>query len=150
MKMQARIEIDRPAAEVFDYISNFENNTAWQRGMEDARFTTPPPLAVGSRYEQIASFLGRPVVTLFEVTDLQPGRSITIESIESSFPIEVTRRVEPLGKGRSRIIAEISGEPGGLTRLFSPITRRFAQHAISADYKRLKELLERSPVPPGL
>ena len=144
MNMGATIEIERPAGVVFDYVSNFENNTAWQRGMREARFVTAPPLAVGSQYEQVASFMGRPVVTRFEVTNLEPGRSITIESIESTFPIKVTRRVEPLGANRARVTAEISGEPGGATRFFGPIVRRFAQHAIDADYKRLKELLERA------
>ena len=142
MQLKADIVIQRPAAEVFDYISNFENNTAWQRGMKEARFTTDPPLAVGSQYEQTANFMGKPVVTRFEVTDFQPGRSITIESIESTFPIQVTRYVEPLSDTRTRVRAEINGQPGGAMRLLAPLTRRLAQRSISDDYRRLKEQLE--------
>lgn len=142
--MQAAIEIDRPADDIFAYISNFENNPLWQRGMKEARFITDPPLAEGSQYEQVASHLGQPVMTRFEVTEFQPGRSITIESIESTFPIKVTRSVEPLDDGRCRVSAEIQGEPGRRIRLLGPLVRRFAQRAINADYQRLKELLEES------
>ena len=144
MQLNADIEIQRPVAEVFDYISNFENNTVWQRGMKAARFTTEPPLAVGSQYEQVANFMGKPVVTRFEVTDLQPGRSITIKSIESTFPIQVTRYVEPLDDHRTRVRAKIDGQPGGAMRLLAPLTRWLAQRSVTADYRRLKEQLDGS------
>jgi uncharacterized membrane protein len=146
VELHADIEIVRPAAEVFAYISNFENNPKWQGGMRSAAFRTAPPLRVGSEYDQTASFLGRPVDTRFRVTALQPGASITIESIESTFPIKVTRRVEPVGEGRSRVSAHIEGSPGGLMRLASPLVRRIAQRSVTSDYRRLKALLEGSAV----
>jgi len=142
MRMDADIEIDRQAGEVFDYISNFENNPHWQRGANEARFITNPPLRNGSRFEQVADHRGRSIVTRFEVIDYEPGRSITIKSIESDIQTQVTRRVEPLGDRRTRVTADIQTEPAGMTRFLGPILRRFAQQAVDADYQRLKELLE--------
>ena len=113
MTMSATIEIARPAGTVFDYIANMELNPTWQGGMRECRVTSPPPLGVGSTYEQVASFLGRRIETRFVVTAFEPGRSITIESVESTFPITVTRRVEPLGDARCRASAMIEGGPGG-------------------------------------
>ena len=140
--MKADIEIERPAGEVFDYIANFENNPEWQDGMQTAAYITDPPHGKGSEYEQTAKFMGRSVETRFEITDFQPGKSVTIESRESTFPIKVTRTVEPLGPSRTRVRAEISGGPGGLMRIFAPLAGRLAQHSINADYQRLKEKLE--------
>lgn len=60
-------------------------------------WTTPPPIGVGSVYEQRAHFLGRTVTNSFEVTGYEPGRSITIRSTGGSFPIAVRSSVEPLG-----------------------------------------------------
>ncbi len=37
IKVYANIKINRHHQEVFDYISNFENNPKWQGGMVDAR-----------------------------------------------------------------------------------------------------------------
>ncbi len=102
----------------------------------------PPPIGVGSTYDQEASFLGRPVVSSFRVVEYEPGASITIESYAGSFPIRVRRSVEAHGVGRCRVTADISGEPGGLLRLAGPLVRRLAQRSVDADYDRLKRLLE--------
>ena len=88
----AGIEIARPAAEVFEYIADFERNPSWQQGMKECRWTSDPPLRVGSTYDQKASFLGRAIESSFVVTALEAGASITIETTESTFPIKVLER----------------------------------------------------------
>jgi len=97
---------------------------------------------VGSTYEQRARFLGRTVTSTFVVTDHEPGRSITIESTSGSFPITVRRSVEPIDEGRTRVTAEIDGDPGRFFRLFGPLLRRLAQRSVNADYARLRAILE--------
>jgi len=143
MRMTAGIEIDRPAAAVFDYIANMELNTTWQAGMRECRITSPPPLAVGSTYEQVASFMGRSVRSSFVVTAFEAGHVITIETVESKFPITVTRSVESLSDDRSRVTASIEGGPGGVLGLLAPLMKRMAQRSVRGDYRRLKSLLER-------
>lgn len=142
MRMRSSIEIDRPAGEVFEVISDFSRNPEWQRGMKSATWTSEPPLHAGSTYDQVARFLGRDVVTSFEVVGIEPGRSVSIASTRSSFPIRVTRSVEPLGEHRSRVTADVSGEPGRFFRVFGPLLRVMAERSVQADYQRLKRLLE--------
>lgn len=144
MTMTASTEIARPADAVFDYISNMALNTTWQAGMRECRVTSDPPLAVGSTYEQVASFMGRSVRSSFVVTALEPGRSITIETVESTFPIRVTRTVEPIDDKRSRVTAMIEGGPSGLMGLLAPLMKRMAQRTVRGDYRRLTSLLERA------
>ncbi|MDA0352258.1 MAG: hypothetical protein DWG79_01345 [Chloroflexi bacterium] len=143
MTMTANLEIARPAAVVFDYIANMELNTTWQAGMRQCRFTSDPPIAVGSTYEQIAAFMGRQIKSSFVVTVFDPGRSITIETVESTFPIKVTRTVEPLGDSRCGVTALIEGGPGGVLGLLAPLMKRMAQRSVRGDYRRLRNLLER-------
>lgn len=142
MRLSAHREIDRPAGEVFAFISDASNNPRWQKGQRSCEWTTPPPIGVGSVYEQEARFLGRTVTNRFQVTEYEPGRSITIRSTGGSFPITVRRSVEPTGNGRSRVTADIQGEPGRFFRLMGPLVRRLAQRSVDADYDRLKGLLE--------
>ena len=144
MTMSASIEITRPAADVFDYIANMELNPTWQGGMRECHFTSEPPLDVGTTYAQVASFLGRRIETNFIVTDFEPDESITIESVESTFPIKVTRTVEALGPNHCRVSARIEGGPGGLLALLSPLMKPVAQRSVRGDYRRLKSLLEES------
>jgi len=140
--MSTDIDIQRPAAEVFDYIADFENNPLWQGGMETCMWTSDGPIAVGSTYEQVAKFMGRPILTTFKVTALEPGRSISIESIVSTFPIQVTRNVEPSGDGSCRVTANVAGQPPLLMRLM-PGMNWMVKRSVTQDYARLKELLER-------
>ena len=142
MDLYATREIRRPAKAVFDFVSDSSNNPTWQKGQRSCVWTTPAPHCLGSIYEQEARFLGRTVSTRFKVVEYDPGRSITIESIESSFPIRVRRSVEPLGPDRSRVTAEISGEPGGFFGMIGPALRRLAQRSVDSDYDRLVKLLE--------
>jgi hypothetical protein len=142
VKLDSSVEIDRPADVVFAVISDFSRNPEWQRGVKSARWTSEPPIRVGSTYVQVARFLGRDVVTTFGVVAHDADRSITIESRQSSFPIKVTRTVEPLGANRSRVTAHIVGEPGRFFRFLGPFLRLMAERSVRGDYERLRRLLE--------
>jgi len=139
------VEIDRPAAEVFAYLEDVTNNTEWLRGMRSCTWVTDPPIRVGSRYEQVAEFLGKEIRTTFEVTAHQPGRLVTIESqVGSSFPLTVTREVEPLGEGRCRVVETVESDPSGFYRVAQPLLRLMVARNIRRDYGRLRELLEQA------
>lgn len=136
------IEIERPAGEVFAFVSEFPNNPRWQRGQRSCRWTSEPPLRVGSTYDQHARFLGRDMVNAFRVVELEPGRSVTFTSESGTFPLTVTRTVEPLGAGRSRFTEHVRGEPGGFFRIAEPLLRPLVKATIKRDFPRLKALLE--------
>lgn len=142
MEVSSSLEIHRPADEVFAFIADAENNPTWQRGMRSCRWVTEPPIEEGSVYEQEAVFLGKTVTSTFEVVDLQPGRSITIQTIASTFPIRVTRSVEPLDDGVSRVSASVRGEPSNVFKVFTPLLRWMVQRAVRSDYRRLRSHLE--------
>lgn len=136
------VDIDRPAADVFAYVSDFENNPKWQGGMKSAKWTSEGPLGVGSTYDQIATMLGKTIVTSFKVTAFEPGSSVTIESTSGSFPITVTRSVEATGEGSCRASANVYGEPGGFFKLMRPLMRSMVEGSVRKDWANLKELLE--------
>lgn len=125
---------------VFAFLSDHANNPAWQKGMESCTWTTPPPIGVGSRYDQVARFLGREIRTTFEVTDHESGRSITIESRSGPLDLRITRTVDPAGGG-SHVVAVIEGTPVGVMRLFEPLMAGKVRKEINADYDRLEVLL---------
>jgi uncharacterized protein YndB with AHSA1/START domain len=132
------IDINRPAAEVFAWLADFERNPRWQSGMVDCRWTSTTPGAVGSTYVQHAQFMGRRIDTHFVVTAVDPDRSISIESTQSTFPIQVTRSVEALDPEHTRVTAHIRGQPKGLMNLMSGLVKR----SVAKDYRALKALLE--------
>jgi hypothetical protein len=124
-------------------MENAEHNPKWIRNMQTARWTTDPPIRIGSRYEQVARFLGKEVRTSFEVTRLDPGRVITISSLPgSSFPVTITREVAPIGPDRCRVRETAAGDAGGFFRLADPLMRPLVRRNIARDYGRLKQQLE--------
>lgn len=137
MDFKHEIVVARPAGEVFDFIADFENSPSWQGGMVACRWTSDTRLEVGSTYDQEARFLGRPILTSFVVTAYEPGRSISIESTKSTFPIQVTRSVEP-AEGGCRVTAHVRGQPTGLLKLFSGMVPR----SVAKDYAELKRQME--------
>jgi uncharacterized membrane protein len=141
IKVETTVQIDRPSEEVFAFISNFENNPKWQSGQLEAKFTTEEPLRVGSTYDQVAKFLGRRIVSTFEVVEYKPNRKVKASSTSGSFPITFTRMVEPSDDG-SEVTAIIEGDASGFFRLAEPLLKRMVQNSVDADYQNLKKILE--------
>ncbi len=142
VKASTSVEIDRPAAEVFAFVADFPNNPRWQRGMRACRWTSAPPHGVGSTYEQEARFLGKDVRNRFRLTAFEPGRRVSFESTGGSFPIAVTRTVEPLGPDRARFTEEVEGDARGFYRIAEPLLCVMVRRSIKRDFPRLKRLLE--------
>lgn len=135
-------EVDRPADELFVFVADMSNNPRWQRGMQRCSWITEPPIEAGSRYRQHARFLGRDIVSTFEVVEFEPDRRIRIRTIDSPMPMDITREVEPIDDGRARVRATIRGGPTGVLRLFDPLTRAIVQRSVRGDYERLSDLLD--------
>ena len=143
------VTIDRPPAEVFAYLEEVEHNPEWLRGMDSCAWVTPPPVRVGSRYEQVAHFLGKRIETSFEVTEHEPGSLVTIRSLPgSSFPLTVERRVEPAGTG-SLVTETVHSDPSGFYRLAGPLLAWMVRRNIKRDYGALRRLLEAGRVGRG-
>ncbi len=142
LEVQASIDIDRPAEVVFDFIADMANNPRWQGGMRECRWTSDPPLRFGSTYEQEARFLGRTIVSSFEVVEFEPGERIRIRTTGGSMPIDVTREVASRGDGQSHVRAIVRGDSSGLFRLAEPLMKLLVGSSVRSDYRRLKEILE--------
>lgn len=145
IEVTSEVLVDRPVDVVFDYLADPTNNPAWQDGMVACSWRSDPPIAVGSVYEQHATMMGRQIESVFEVTAYDgegDERSITIRTIESTFPIEVTRTVVATGDGTSRASAVVRGDASGVFRLAEPLMRRVVQRSVRGDYARLKQVLE--------
>lgn len=144
LEVTSSVDIARPIDVVFLYLADPVNNPAWQQGMQRCAWRTDGPIAVGSIYEQHATMMGRDIESVFEVTAWQDAgdeRSISIATIESTFPIQVTRTVVANGDGCTAS-AIVRGDASGVFKLAEPLMRRMVQRSVRGDYDRLKEVLE--------
>ncbi len=141
IEVHVDILIDHPAPETFAFISNFENNPKWQKGMDTCTITSQAPFGIGLTYDQVAHFLGKEIVSTFEVKEFEPGRKVKATTIAGSFPITFTRMVSD-ENGKSRVRALIEGDSTGFFKIAAPIMRWMVNRNIQKDYKELKKLLE--------
>ncbi len=141
VQVEVGIEIAHPASSTFDFIANPENNPKWQGGMKSCKIQGGQPLAVGTQYQQEAEFMGKKILTLFQITEYEPGSSIKGESIQSTFPITFKRIVEG-DESHAKVKAIVTGEPKGLMGMLPFLTRWMIKRSITKDYQKLKSLLE--------
>lgn len=137
------VVVERPADEVFAFVSDFENNPRWQRGMRSCRWTSPPPHREGATYDQVARFLGRDIISSFVVVEHELGRRVKITSTAGPFPITETRTVEPDGESGAKVTAVVEGDASRFFRLAAPLLRPMVARSVRRDYARLSRLLAR-------
>jgi len=142
IEVKTEVHINRPASQVFAYLADMSNNPKWQRGMKSCTWTSQPPLAVGSTYDQEAAFLGRKIVSSFKVTEFKSGRLIHIVSTGGTMAIDVARTVDVQADGTALVGAVIKGEPPGLMRFAGPLMKMMVGSSVRKDYANLKQILE--------
>ena len=104
----ATATIDRPREEVAAYLRDPANDTTWIGGLRSARLLTPEPVAVGSQDEQVASFLGRRVGYVNEITELT-GDRLAMRSVRSPFPMRVTYGHRQASDGTTEVSVRVEG-----------------------------------------
>jgi hypothetical protein len=61
MDVRVATTINRPAQEIFDYISDPANDSVWISGITSAQILTDLPVDRGTRVKRVAKFLGRTI-----------------------------------------------------------------------------------------
>ena len=133
--------IDRPREEVAAFATDPANDTRWILALRSARALTNGAIAPGAQVERVASFLGRRVEYVNEVSELDPGRRLVMHSVRGPFPMEVTYEFEDARRGTVMRIRN-RGDAGGFYKLAQPLLSAAVRRGVSRDLAQLKRLLE--------
>ena len=110
------IVIDRPCAQVAAYAGDPSNAPQWYVNIESVEWRTNRPVAVGSRMDFVARFLGRRLAYTYEVVELAPGERLVMRTAQGPFPMETTYTWQPADPDRTRMTLRNRGEPAGSPR----------------------------------
>ncbi len=141
--VQTEIEIGRPPDEVAAYAASPDNATSWYENIVSVRWESDRPLAVGSRIEFVARFLGRRLAYTYEIRELVPGERLVMSTADGPFPMETTYTWTKTATGGARMTLRNRGEPSGFSRVAAPMMEAAMRRANRKDLERLKEILER-------
>ena len=141
--MQVETVIDRPVAQVAGFAGDPTNAPRWYANIKSVEWRTPAPLAVGSRMDFVAQFLGRRLAYTYEVVELDPQRRLVMRTADGPFPMETTYTWEATPTGATRMTLRNRGTPSGFSRIAAPVLEQAMKRATTKDLARLTSLLER-------
>ena len=137
------IEIHRPVAEVFAYVSDLEHTPDWNWAISETRKTTAGPVGVGTTYRQTRT-VPEDATEELEVSALQPDRLFEVTGVLASLPAHLTYRFQATPQG-TRLENTVQLQPAGAVRLLAPVAAKRIQRSVAENLGVLKNRLEGRP-----
>jgi uncharacterized membrane protein len=138
------VEVDAvipfPVERVSGYAGDPGNAPDWYANIRSVTWRTPPPVAIGSRMDFVAHFLGRKLVYTYEVVEHDPGRRLVMRTSDGPFPMRTTYTWEPVDGGTLMSLRN-TGTPSGFSKVAAPMMARAMRSAMTKDLQRLRERL---------
>jgi len=144
MLVQGDILINRPIAEVFDFVADERNEPKYNPLMTSAEMVTQGPIRVGSKFDCVMTGVGRGAVMTIELTEFDRPRRLGSATHLSSMDIDGSLLFEAQGQG-TKMTWIWNLEPRGFYKLLGPIVRRFGERQELANWTGLKKVMEAQP-----
>lgn len=135
-----KVEIERPAAEVFAFVTNPDNARLWQAGLLEV--TGTPGMPAGSTGEIVMLVMGRQLKMKYEVLENDGREFSRSKSRQGPIQFETQQRVQRLRANRSRLVVETKIDAGHVFRLAESALEAIAIARMEADMAALKAVLE--------
>ena len=127
------------------------NDTRWILALDSSRVlpgTSPDAggegaVAVGTRVERIAGFLGRRIEYVNEIEEYDPPRRLAMRSVKAPFPMTVVYEFEDAGQGATLVRIRAGGDATGFYSVAGPLLNQMVRRGIKRDLEALKDLMER-------
>jgi hypothetical protein len=153
MKFTTSIEIARSVEDVFEYVSDATNGSAWDSAVVKITKLSEGSGAKGSTYRVKRKLPGDEVENVLEVVELVPNREFTIETISGPTPLQYRYLFETTPNG-TRITQEcqslsdhLGRDVGGLASILpDSILEPFVRRGVQSNLETLKRILESSTV----
>jgi uncharacterized protein YndB with AHSA1/START domain len=137
------IEVARPAAEAFAYVTDPSTMPEWQQGCLSGHMDGSPT-HVGSKCTTVRKIGGRAREVTTSITEFDPPHRWADRGIDGPIRAIVVATVDPVSDGsRSRVTIELDFTGHGIGMLLVPlVVRRQAAREMPGNMERLKRRLE--------
>ena len=136
------VEIARPPAAVFPYLTEPELLKRWVGGLTTFEAVDGEDASVGARSRQVMVIRGREWKLDGELTALEPDRFVQARMDGKGLTVTTSYALEPIETG-TRLTATVESDFSLLVaRLFGGLVSREAQRKLRADLARLEALVE--------
>lgn len=128
--------IDRPVEEVWTRLTDWESASEWMPGVES--MSADGPIEVGTNLTFRARGKERPS----EITDVTPGRSVTLTSTQGKVTADYTYTCESVGESTEVTLVADCTTQGVLLNLAGPLLRYVMKRTDSGQLRNLRRVIE--------
>ena len=144
MPIEQSVIIQRPAADIFSYLSASEHLLDWSSVVIAVRSDPCGPLQGGSRLRITTRFLGRWMETTYEVIECQSGSRLTFKGTTGILPWVFSYQFEATRRGTTvslEVIMPLHLQ-GGMLGLSEALVENIVKRQLQHDLLTLKDVLE--------
>ena len=142
MRVEESVQINRPLAEVFNYVSDVGNYPEWMAHVLEVRNETPGPPQQSVRFVVTIKSVGRRFETPYERTSYEAERRYTDRAVGGPIANQRWHSDFQEGPGGTRFTRAVDVESGGLLKLLEPLQKRAAERQLRKDLQTLKGVVE--------
>ena len=144
--VEESIVVARPQQEVFDFLANFENLSAYDAFVTASGQVGDGPPGLGTRGRGTTRFMGQQFDWTVEFTEFEPPRRMASRSVGGKRDITATFTLEPAAGG-TRVMERLeTGAMGGLLgKLPDPLVNRLLGRSLRGNLKTLGRVLSDHP-----
>jgi len=142
INVEESIVINRPVAEVFAFIADFENHPQWETNFQKVKLIRATPSGVGRKYQCDLKLPGQTATSMFEITEYEVNKKIAFEA-EPAGPAKPNGSFlfESVPSG-TKITLVPRPEFRGIFKLLEPMMAGYVRKQNQDHLKKLKHLLE--------
>jgi len=141
MHVQSEVVIAASPDRVWAYVTDVENDPAWQEGAIWTRLRVPGPVGLGTAMDHEGRFLGMRIPTSGAVTVFEPTRRFGYEFRSRFGSTLMVYELEAVGDG-TRVRLSADAPLPVFLRPLAPILRRNVQAMFDRDVVRLGQRVE--------
>jgi uncharacterized protein YndB with AHSA1/START domain len=141
VRVEHEVVVGRQPEVVYAYMADPANLPHWQDGLVEVRREGEGPAAVGDRWVEIRTAMGKRLEASVELDEAEPGRRFTVVSAAGPIRFRVQHVLEPVDGG-TRIAVLGEGKAGGVMKLAGGMVARQVRSGFESSFTRLKQILE--------
>ena len=143
-RVHREIVIERPVAEVFDFVADQRNEPAYNPAMVGVEKLTDGPIGAGTRFRVTIAARRRPMDMLLETTEYERPTRLASTTSMAGARIDGTLTFEPAAVG-TRMCWDWDMALQGVMRLLNPIVGWVGRRQEATIWAGLKRHLESAP-----
>lgn len=137
------VTIDRPVDDVWNFMLDISNMPRWEDSHAEWKQTSVGPIGVDTTFQSTVHLLGRTTLFNLRVTEFEPNRSFTVETVDGrARGTMISYVLEPLEGRRTKLRRVTEAELHGVVSLLRPFAGLIVGKAASIEANNVKRLVE--------